>query len=236
MVSQLDWPNTEECGFLVAIAPTQVNNIRGQSSRPKETNVKVLLSLFLSINLCAGIPEGQNQSQSVQPTPLEAFAHMPATQLAWSKEVGRIVSGEAQAIIVALVLEDTAQPPDRMRGVRIELSSNHSKDQLFLDEETLSIYKHALNEINAEATRQRNEGTARDNLTADRTAYVGAGTFWYADKVPRVHSLNAAHYFAQDSTGLYLSAFKGIGFRFPDQQASQLSAAIARAMNELKNR
>lgn len=82
-----------------------------------------------------------------------------------------------------------------MRGVRIELSSPDSKDEIFLGEETLGIYKNALDEITTEATRQRNEGTARDNLTADGTSYLGARVFWYADKVPRVHALNASQYF-----------------------------------------
>jgi hypothetical protein len=198
--------------------------------------MKLLLSLMVSIGLFGGIASGQNQARSLQPTPVEAFAGLPATHTAWSKEVGRIESGEAQAVITALVLEDTAQPPDRMRGVRIELSSRDSKDAIFLGEETLSIYKRALDEITTEAIRQRSEGTARDSVTTDGTSYVGAGVFWYADKVPRVHALNAAHYFGPDSSGLYLSAFKGVGFRFPDQQASQLSLVMARAMSELKNR
>jgi hypothetical protein len=198
--------------------------------------VKLLLSLVVCIGLFGDITPGQNQAQSLQPTPLEAFAGLSATHVAWSKDVGRIESAEARAVITALVLEDTAQPADRMRGVRIELSSRDSKDEIFLGEETLSIYKSALDEITTAATRQRNEGTARDSVTAEGTAYVGAGVFWYADKIPRVHALNAAHYFGPDSSGLYLSAFEGVGFRFPDQQASQLSLAIARAMNELKNR
>ena len=197
--------------------------------------MKLLLSLVVCIGLLGGIASGQNQAQPLQPTPLEAFARLPATSVAWSKEVGRIESGESKAIITAMVLEDTAQPPDRMRGVRIDLSSRNSKDQIFLGEETLSIYERALDEITKEATRQRNEGTVRDNLNAGGTAFVGAEIFWYADKVPRVHALNAAPYVAPDSSGLYLSAFKGVGFRFPDQEASRLSLAMARAINELKN-
>jgi len=95
--------------------------------------VKLLLSLVVWMCLFGSIASGQNQAQSLQPTPLEAFAELPATHVAWSKEVGRIESGEAHAVITALVLEDTAQPPDRMRGIRIELSSRDSKDQFSLE-------------------------------------------------------------------------------------------------------
>jgi hypothetical protein len=167
---------------------------------------------------------------------MKAFSQLPATCVAWSHEVARIESSEAHAVVTALILEDTAQPPDRMRGVRIDLLSADSKDEVYLDEETLSVYKNALDEIAMEATRQWNEGTARDNLTSDGTSYVGAEVFWYADKIPPVHHLTAAHYFGPDSSGLYVHAFKGIGFRFPNQDASQLSLAIASAMKELKNR
>ncbi len=102
--------------------------------------------------------------------------------------------------------------------------------------ETLGIYKNALDEIEREAMRQRDQGTARNNLTPEETSYVGAGVSWYADKIPRVHHLSAAHYFDPDSSGLYLQAFKGVGFRFPNQNASQLSLAIGSAMQELNKR
>jgi hypothetical protein len=198
--------------------------------------MKRFFSLVFCIALFVRIAPGQNQTPSLQPTPLEAFAALPATRVAWSNELVRIDSSEAHAVVTALILEDSAQPPDRMLGIRIDLFSADSKDKVYLGEETLGVYKNALDEIAMEATRQRNEGTARDNLTPEGTSYVGAGVFWYADRVPRVHALSAAHYFGPDSSGLYVHAFKGIGFRFPNQDACQLSLAIGRAMQELKNR
>jgi hypothetical protein len=194
--------------------------------------VKSTLSL-LCLCLLVGFTIGQTKSVVLQPTPLEAFARMPATHVAWSKEVGRIETDESRAIVTALILEDTAQPPDRMRGIRIELSSGDSKDEIFLGEETLRIYKEALDQIATEAIRQRNAGNARENLTPDGTAYVGAEVFWYGYKTASVHALNAAHYFAPNSSGLYLSAFKDVGFKFPNQDASQLSVVLERAIKEL---
>ena len=81
---------------------------------------------------------------SLQPTPLEAFARQPTTDVAWSKEVGRLDSRESHAVVTVLILEDTAQPPDRMRGIRIELFGADSKDEVYLGEETLGAYKNAL--------------------------------------------------------------------------------------------
>jgi hypothetical protein len=174
-----------------------------------------------------------NPSPSLQPTPFEAFASLPATHIAWSKEVGRIDSREAHVVITALTLEDTAQPPDRMSGIRVDLSTRNIRDQVYLGEETLSVYKNALAQISTESARKRSQGTARDHLTPDGTSYLGAEVFWYAYNLPRVHTLDAAYYFAPDSSGLYLSAFKHEGFRFPDQDPAQLSAAIATAIDQL---
>ena len=46
--------------------------------------------LFLSVGVAQLSPV-----PSLQPTPLEAFAHQPATHVAWSKQVGSLDSSEA---------------------------------------------------------------------------------------------------------------------------------------------
>jgi len=46
---------------------------------------------FCCLFLIVG-PAQANPVPSLQPTPLEAFAHQPATHVAWSKEVGRLDS------------------------------------------------------------------------------------------------------------------------------------------------
>lgn len=193
----------------------------------------------LGVIACAvfllNVTQGQvSPLPSLQPTPFEAFAGLPTTHIAWSKEVGRIDSREARLIITALTLEDTAQPPDRMSGVRVDLSTGNIHDQVYLGEETLSVYKNALDQISTESAHERSQGTARDHLTPDGTSYLGTEVFCYHEP-PRVHTLDAAYYFAPDSTGLYLGAFKPVGFRFPDQDPSKLSAAIEAAMDQLRN-
>jgi hypothetical protein len=97
----------------------------------------------------------------LQPTPLEAFVRQPNTRLAWSTEVGRIDTSRAHAIATAVIVEDTAQPPDRMRGIRILLSDKDRNDEVYLGEETLVAYRDALDEISQEAARERDQGTAR---------------------------------------------------------------------------
>ena len=195
--------------------------------------MKYIASLiaFCCLFLSAGRAQ-TNPAPSLQPTPLEAFAHQPTTHVTWSKQVGGLDSSEAHVTVTALVLEDTAQHPDRMRGIRIDLSGLDSKDEVYLGEETLGVYKNALDEIRP---TQEFRNSARDNLAPGGTSYLGACVFRYVDKPPRVHTLSAAYYFAPDSEGLYLSAFKGAGFRFPDQDPLRLSAAINAAIDQLRN-
>jgi len=169
------------------------------------------------------------QAPPLQPTPLEAFAKMPATHIAWSNEVGRLDTSEAHAVVTALVLEDAAQPPDRMRGIRIDLRNRDSEDQVYLGEETLGVYKNALDEIT------RFVKLSAEDVAPGGCEYFGAEVFWYGHKVPSVHALTAAQYFIRDSSGLSVNAFKHTEFRFPHQDASQLSAAIATAIDQLKN-
>ena len=100
--------------------------------------MKSALGVIACVVLLSRIAQGQaNPSPALQPTPLEAFASLPATHVAWSREVGRLDSTEAHAIVTALTLEDTAQPPDRMSGVRLDLSTENARDQVYLGEETL---------------------------------------------------------------------------------------------------
>jgi hypothetical protein len=172
-------------------------------------------------------------SPSLQPTPLEWFARQSATHVAWSDEVGRLDSTEAHAVVTAIVLEDTAQPPDRLRGIRIDLANQSTKDEVYLDEETLGVYKKALDEISHGAPQYRDRFAK--SVPPGGASYFGAEAFWYGDRAPRVRALDAAYYFASDSSGLALHAGRNGEFRFPNQDPLLLAATIERAMDHLKN-
>jgi hypothetical protein len=179
---------------------------------------------------------GQSQPsppQSLQPTPLEWFARQSATRVAWSDEVGRLDSTDAHAVVTAIVLEDTGQPPDRLRGIRIDLANQSSKDEVYLDEETLVVYKKALNEISHGAPQARD--MYAKTVLPGGVSYFGAEVFWYGNRPARVRALDAAYYFTSDSSGLALNAGKNAEFRFPNQDPLQLAAAIERATDELKS-
>ena len=191
-------------------------------------------SLLLVFVSCVGQAQLITATASdVHPTPLEAFAKQKGSRIIRSEEIGRIESSEANAMITALAVEDTAQPPDRLQGVRIDLSDQDGKDQVYLGEETLPAFRDALDQISRDAARGC-EWNAGGVCPANMV--VGSCLFKYIDKTPSVHTLTAGHYFHPGSSGLVLTTI-GVGrFWFPNQDASLLSAAFGRAMDRLKQR
>ena len=167
----------------------------------------------------------QVKPPSLQPTRLEAFARHPTAQVTWSKQVGQIES-EARVIVTSLIIEDAAQAPNRMCGIRIDLANQNARDQVYLEQTRLKGVKRALERIDNEIESFRKEPASSPYR------YRGAEEFWHPHL--KVHTLNAAYYIAPDSSGLSLSAYKGQEFRFPDHRPSELAKAIGKAMNELK--
>jgi hypothetical protein len=95
------------------------------------------------------------------------------------------------------------------------------------------MYKKALNEISLGAPQARD--MYAKTVTPGGVSYFGAEMFWYGDRAPRVRALDAAYYFASDSSGLVLHARENVEFRFPKQDPLQLAAAIERATDRLKS-
>jgi hypothetical protein len=182
-----------------------------------------LYGLLLNVGLAQ-----VNQMPSLQPTRLEAFAGHSTAHVAWSREVGRVESAEARAVVTSLVIEDAVQTPRRMRGIRIDLANQNSRDQVYLEEAKLEAVKKALEEIESGIESFRKERRS--------APYSYLGSCELRQPYPSVHTLNAAFYIAPDSSGLSLSAFKDQDFRFPDHSPSELAAAIDRAIDQLKQR
>lgn len=189
-------------------------------------------SVVLAVTLCGlicnlGFAQVKPTS-SLQPTPLEAFAGRPTAHVTWSEQVGRIESTDVRAVITAVVIEDPANSPHRMRGVRIDLENAAASDQLYLEESKLAAVKSALDEIASGIKEHRKD----QDPTPYR--YYGAAEFWRPNEL--VHTLNAAYYIAPDSSGLSLSARKKQEFKFPDHSPAELAEAIGRAIATLQGR
>jgi hypothetical protein len=159
-------------------------------------SLPALFGLFLNIGFAQ-----VNPTPSLQPTRLEALAGQPTAKVTWSNEVGRIDSAEAHAVVTALVVEDQVEPPHRMGGIRIDLSTQTAMDQIYLDDVSMEDLKKDLDEIASYVEYFRNKHV-KGSL-----GYLGSCRLRQSS--PTAHTLSAAFYIAPDSSGLSLSAFKG---------------------------
>jgi hypothetical protein len=90
--------------------------------------------------------------------PMEAFAHRPGVHVAWSGEEGRISTEDARATVSALVLEDSAKPAHRMRGVRVDIVGPDGADRIDMDEAAAARTVQALIDISRGAAEVEEQG------------------------------------------------------------------------------
>ena len=166
------------------------------------------------------------RAPNLQPGVFELFAEQPNVHVSWSKDMGGIVSGETNALVTALSIEDGLPSPNRMRGIRIDLANGRAQDRVYIEEARLEAIKSALEEI------ENGIETFRKEPESAPYRYHGAAEFWHPHV--RVHTLNAAYYIAPDSSGLSLSAYRDEEFRFPNHRPAELAELIGRALAELK--
>ena len=167
---------------------------------------------------------GQNTNPTVsQLEAMERFASKPTAQVAWSKEVERIDTDQAHAVITALVLEDRTQTPRQMRGVRIDLTGANLNDRVYTSEDLLERLIRALDEIS-------NTLSLLSSSTATgRSSCFGSGVFWQQGG----HAFSASQCTFPDWPGLSVETGSA-SFRFTALDPSSFAAAIAHAREELK--
>ena len=120
--------------------------------------MKSIATLALVSGLLANVAIAQSSEQlSPQPTKLEAFATQPSARIIYAKEMGQINSSEARVVVSALIVEDDAEPPGRMRGVRIFLAKEGVTDEVYIEEAKLEAVRKALAEISRGVEEFHNE-------------------------------------------------------------------------------
>jgi hypothetical protein len=65
---------------------------------------------------------------------MEVFASRHGVRTTWYSEIARWQQDGTRLVLVAVVLEDDAQPARKIPGVKIDLSSENARDQVYLDE------------------------------------------------------------------------------------------------------
>jgi hypothetical protein len=157
---------------------------------------------------------------------MEAFAGGTGVHAVWSKEITRYGT---TAVVTAIVLEDSSQPAQKMRGVRVDLAAGGAHDQIFLDEEATERTRAAMVEIN--------DAVARRGIPGNGNGCMGAREFWplYSWAWNKYHELNVDYC---GGPGAYALVLHGRGrdneFRLAGADPTSLASTLATALDELR--
>lgn len=168
-----------------------------------------------------------SQSAGSEPSPMEAFASHQGVRTTWFNEVARWEQDGTRLVLTAVVLEDSAR---ESRGMKVDLSSENARDQVYLDEQATERTRLALVEISDAVA-----------LTGMPGAFGCMGAKEFTDKYDwpwnKYHELNVD--FCGDSKNRVL-VLHGRGkpgsFRFPGKSPTVLAEILATAMQRLKQR
>jgi hypothetical protein len=167
---------------------------------------------------------------------MEAFADRQGVHKTWSNRVARLQHDGNRMVLTALVLEDP-QPGQKLRGVKIDLSSGNAlsrllhrgpRDRIYLDEAAAERTRSALEEIAEAVARER----------APRNGCMGAREFWPLYNWPwnKYHELNAD--FCRHAGASAALVLHGRGkhesFNFTGETPTHLAGMLTAAMDELK--
>src|SRR5438094_4161641 len=107
------------------------------------------MRVVISTVFCCSVLAAAASSQSIgsEPSPMEAFAAHQGVRTTWSNEVAQWVQDGTRLVVSAVVLEDSEPSARKVRGVKVDLSSDNAKDQVYLDEQATERTRSALKEI-----------------------------------------------------------------------------------------
>ena len=166
-----------------------------------------------------------SQSVGSEPSPMEAFASHQGVRTTWSNEVARWEQEGTRLVLTAVVLEDSA---GKFQGVKVDLSGENARDQVYLDEQATERTRLALVEISDAIALTGMPGAS---------SCMGAKEFWPLYHWPwnKYHELNVD--FCGDSKNPVLVLHgrgKAGSFRFHGKRPSVLAEILATAMQKLK--
>lgn len=138
----------------------------------------------------------------------------------FTQSIGTLTGTDATVEVVALVAHDTAQPGERMRGVRMTMENNTGREQVYLDDAELAAAKNELAEI---------EGGVAEREAEPGAPYRVQGTArcWRPERPMRI--LCPSYRVGPDGSGLGLGVLGGSGFSLPGRKPSELGAPIGQA-------
>jgi hypothetical protein len=169
-----------------------------------------------------------SQSIGSEPSPMEAFASQEGVRTTWSSEVARWEQNGTLLVLVTVALEDKSQPTRKLRGVRVNLSSENARDQVYLDEQATERTRAALKEISVAVALTGMPGAS---------GCTGAKEFWpgYSWAWNKYHELNVEFCGDSKNSALVLHGRGKPGsFHFPGKSPTVLAEILTTAIEKLK--
>jgi hypothetical protein len=159
---------------------------------------------------------------------MEVFASRHGVRTTWSSEIARWQQDGTRLVLVAVVLEDDSQPARTLPGVKIDLTSENARDQVYLDEQATERTRSALKEISEAVVLTGMPGPS---------GCTGAKEFWPLYNWPwnKYHELNVDVCGDSKNSALVLHGRGKPGsFHFPGKSPTVLAEILATAMEKLK--
>lgn len=176
--------------------------------------------IFIAVIIAAVSGIAVAEVRVVKPTGFESFVGRASVILEIDEPVGSIMSADAKLEVAVLVAADTANPPDRQRGLRLRFENNAGQDQVYLDEAQVAAAIEDLAGIE--------EGIPELKSGTDAPYRVqGTGSCWRPARPMRI--LCPSYGVGPDGSGLSLSAYGGNGFAFPGHRPSELALLLKKA-------
>jgi hypothetical protein len=180
-----------------------------------------LLSAALAIAAAAG---PQRATEAWEPSPMEAFAQAPGTQTTWSTAIGSLDRSDVHAKVTALELANSATPPKRMRGVKIDLQNLDGADHIYLDEEAIARTIKALGDVSQGMPFGSGRGCHGAAAFTDKYDWP-----WN-----KYHELNAQECnFPEESTLWLMGRHKPATYLFPGETPEHLTKLLNQSVDQI---
>jgi len=187
-------------------------------------NFSLALFIVATVTIVVAPPASADERPRPEPTALENFVARPTVVLELDQTVGTLASKDGTVAVAAIVAADTANPDQRMTGLRFDLADNAGADRVYLDATQLAVLRDDLAGI---------EGGIPEVEASQAGASVqGTGACWMPAQPMRI--LCPSYRVGPEGSSFGLAAYGGRGFSYPGERPAAFAALVERAIARLE--
>lgn len=161
---------------------------------------------------------------SPEPTALESFLARPTVVRDIAEVVGGFESADASVTVAAIVASDSANPGERMTGLRFDLKDKAGTERVYVDVTQLAQLREDLAGIEGGIPELESGGAP--------VRVQGTGACWMPPRPLRI--LCPSYRVGPDGRGMQLAAYGGRTFSYPEKRPAMLAALVERTLARLQ--